>query len=84
MNRMLSSIDTGIIFAYLALMVVIGVYASRGQDSIEDFFVAGGKVGTISIACQDFVGKYAVDRRRGVSKHEQEPDIDKLCPRWPD
>lgn len=48
---MLSGIDTGIIFAYLALMVAIGIYASRKQDSIEDFFVAGGKVGTISIAC---------------------------------
>lgn len=48
---MLSNIDTGIIFAYLALMIVIGVYAGRNQDSVEDFFVAGGKVGTFSIAC---------------------------------
>ena len=48
---MLSGIDTGIIFAYLALMLFIGVYASRRQDSVEDFFVAGGKIGTISIAC---------------------------------
>jgi len=48
---MLSTLDTGIIFAYLALMIAIGIYASRGQESIEDFFVAGGKLGTFSIAC---------------------------------
>ena len=48
---MLSPIDTDIIFAYLALMIVIGIYASRKQDSVEDFFIAGGKLGTFSIAC---------------------------------
>lgn len=48
---MLSTIDTGIIFAYLALMIAIGLYAGRGQDSIEDFFIADGKIGTFSIAC---------------------------------
>ena len=48
---MLSTLDTGIIFAYLVLMIAIGIYASRGQESIEDFFVAGGKLGTFSVAC---------------------------------
>jgi SSS family solute:Na+ symporter len=48
---MLSTLDTGIIFAYLALMIAIGLYASRGQDSIEDFFIAGSRAGTFSIAC---------------------------------
>ena len=48
---MLSSLDTGIVFAYLALMIVIGLYASRKQNTVEDFFVAGGRVGTFSIAC---------------------------------
>jgi SSS family solute:Na+ symporter len=48
---MLTTLDTGIIFAYLALMIAIGLYASRGQDSVEDFFVASGKLGTFSIAC---------------------------------
>ena len=51
MTRVLGALDTGIIFAYLALMIVIGIYASRKQDSIEDFFVASGRVGTFSIAC---------------------------------
>jgi len=48
---MLGYIDTGIIFAYLVLMVAIGIYASRQQDSVEDYFVAGGRLGSFSIAC---------------------------------
>lgn len=48
---MLSALDTSLIFAYLALMIAIGLYASRGQDSVQDFFVAGGRLGTLSIAC---------------------------------
>ncbi len=48
---MLSAVDSGIIFTYLAMLIVIGLYASRKQESIKDFFVAGGKLGTISIAC---------------------------------
>ena len=47
---MLSTLDTGIIFAYLALMLAIGLYASRGQNTVKDYFVAGGKLGTFSIA----------------------------------
>jgi len=47
---MLSALDTGIIFAYLALMLAIGLYASRGQNTVKDYFVAGGKLGTFSIA----------------------------------
>jgi SSS family solute:Na+ symporter len=31
-------------------MIAIGLYASRGQNSVKDFFVAGGKLGTFSIA----------------------------------
>jgi SSS family solute:Na+ symporter len=46
---MLTSLDTTIIFGYLALMIAIGLYASRKQDSIEDFFVAGGKLGGATI-----------------------------------
>ena len=48
---MLGLIDTGIIFAYMALMIAIGIFASRRQDSVEDYFVAGGKLGSFSIAC---------------------------------
>ena len=48
---MLGPIDTGIIFAYLGLMTAIGIHASHRQDSVEDYFVAGGKLGSFSIAC---------------------------------
>ena len=51
LRNMLGPIDTGIIFAYLALMIAMGIYASRRQDSVEDYFVAGGKLGSFSIAC---------------------------------
>lgn len=47
----MSKVDTSIIFAYLMLMIVIGIYASRRQNNVEDYFVAGGRLGTFSIAC---------------------------------
>jgi SSS family solute:Na+ symporter len=47
----LNSIDTTIIVAYLVMMVVIGLYASRKQSSVEDYFVASGQIRTLSIAC---------------------------------
>ncbi|MBT3428780.1 MAG: sodium:solute symporter family protein, partial [Gammaproteobacteria bacterium] len=48
---MLGTIDTAIIFAYLILMILIGFSASRKQNSIEEFFIGNGNVGTFSIAC---------------------------------
>ena len=47
----MSPLDTGIVFGYLALMIAIGPYASRRQDSVEDYFIGGGRIGTFSIAC---------------------------------
>ncbi len=47
----LGSLDTGIIFAYLLLLPAIGIYASRQQESVEDYFIGGGRIGTFSIAC---------------------------------
>ncbi len=47
----LGVLDTGIIFAYFLLLLGIGIYASRRQDSVEDYFIGGGNVGTFSIAC---------------------------------
>ena len=41
----------GIVFFYLALMVALGLYASRRQHDIEDYFVAGRRLGAFSIAC---------------------------------
>jgi SSS family solute:Na+ symporter len=47
----MGTLDTGIVLAYLAMMVAIGLYASRKQGSVEDYFVASGRIGTLSIAC---------------------------------
>lgn len=44
-------LDTVILFAYLALMVGIGVYAQRRHQNIEDYFVAGRRMGPVTIAC---------------------------------
>ena len=43
--------DTAVIFAYLAAMIGVGLYASRRQKSVEDYFFAGGRLGTLSLAC---------------------------------
>ena len=47
----LGNLDRGIIFAYFLLLLAIGIYASRKQHSVEDYFLGGGSVGTFSIAC---------------------------------
>ena len=47
----MGAIDNGIIFAYFGLLIAIGIYASRQQSSVEDYFLAGGRLGTVSIAC---------------------------------
>lgn len=47
----LGTLDTGIIFAYFLLLLAIGIYASRRQETVEDYFIGGGRIGTFSIAC---------------------------------
>jgi len=47
----MGTFDYAIVFSYLALMVVLGLYASRRQRDVEDYFVAGRRLGTFSIAC---------------------------------
>ena len=47
----MGAFDTGILFAYLALMVGLGIYAQRRQKNIEDYFVAGRRMGPMTIAC---------------------------------
>lgn len=44
-------LDTGILFVYLALMVGLGFYAQRRHKNVEDYFVAGRRVGPVTIAC---------------------------------
>lgn len=43
-------LDTGILFVYLALMVGLGFYAQRRKQDVEDYFVAGRRVGPFTIA----------------------------------
>ena len=47
----MSTLDTVILFAYLALLVGLGLYAQRRQKNVEDYFVAGRRMGPITIAC---------------------------------
>lgn len=47
----MAAIDTGIIFVYMALMVAIGFYANYRQENLEDYYVAGRRLGPFSIAC---------------------------------
>jgi SSS family solute:Na+ symporter len=46
-----STIDTSIVFIYLALMVAIGWYASTRARGVDDYYVAGRRQSTFSIAC---------------------------------
>jgi SSS family solute:Na+ symporter len=47
----MSVIDTTILFAYLALMIGLGIYAQRRQQGVEDYFVAGRRLGPVTVAC---------------------------------
>lgn len=44
-------VDHVLIFTYLAALVGIGIYANYKQGSVDDYYVAGRRQGTISIAC---------------------------------
>ena len=44
-------VDTVILFAYLALLVGIGAYAQRRKPDVDDYFVAGRRMGPVTIAC---------------------------------
>ena len=47
----MATIDIVIIYAYLGAMVLLGFYASYRQEGAEDYYVAGRRLGTFSIAC---------------------------------
>jgi len=44
-------IDHVLIFVYLAALISIGIYANYKQKNVEDYYVAGRRQGTVSIAC---------------------------------
>jgi SSS family solute:Na+ symporter len=47
----MGAVDITILVAYLALIVGMGFYAQRRQKGVEDYFVAGRRVGSATIAC---------------------------------
>lgn len=44
-------LDNALIFLYLAALIVIGFYANRRQVDVDDYYVAGRRQGTFSMAC---------------------------------
>jgi SSS family solute:Na+ symporter len=50
MNVTLGKLDIGIVIGYLLLMIVIGFIANKKTKSSEDYYIAGKKLGTFSIA----------------------------------
>ena len=47
----MSPIDSSILFAYLAMIIGLGIYANRKQQGVDDYYVAGRRMGTFTIAC---------------------------------
>lgn len=47
----MKGIDICFVVFYMAMMLGIGIYTSRKQSNMETYYVAGRKLGTISIAC---------------------------------
>ena len=47
----MTALDIGIVFGYLGLMVLLGIIANYRQDDVEDYFVAGRRLGPFSIGC---------------------------------
>src|SRR4029453_5160669 len=43
-------VDTTILFAYLALILGLGFYAQHRKQGVEDYFVAGRRMGPATIA----------------------------------
>ncbi len=44
-------LDTTILFGYLAVLIGLGFYANYKQRSVDDYFVAGRRMGPFTIAC---------------------------------
>ena len=47
----MGNLDYGVLITYLALLVVIGFWAQRKQKDVEDYYVAGRRLGPVTIAC---------------------------------
>jgi len=47
----MTTLDISLIFIYLIALVLIGIYANIKQKDVDDYYVAGRRQGTFSIAC---------------------------------
>jgi len=47
----MGSLDYGVLITYLVALVAIGFWAQRRQKNVEDYYVAGRRLGTVTIAC---------------------------------
>jgi solute:Na+ symporter, SSS family len=47
----MGSIDSTILFTYLGVLVALGLYANYRQRNVDDYFVAGRRMGAFTIAC---------------------------------
>ncbi len=47
----MSGLDYGLLTVYLALLIGLGFWAKHRQKDVEDYYVAGRRLGPITIAC---------------------------------
>lgn len=47
----MGTIDTAILFGYLAILIGLGFYANYKQRDVDDYFVAGRRMGPFTIGC---------------------------------
>lgn len=47
----MGAIDYGVLTAYLALLISLGFWARHRQKDVEDYYVAGRRLGPVTIAC---------------------------------
>lgn len=47
----MGTLDTAILFGYLAVLIALGFYANYRQRDVDDYFVAGRRMGPFTIAC---------------------------------
>lgn len=45
----MNSIDIAIILAYFASMIFLGVYSSKKQKGVDDYYVGGRSMGALKI-----------------------------------
>jgi SSS family solute:Na+ symporter len=45
------AIDYGVLIVYLGLLIGLGFWAQRRQKDVEDYYVAGRRLGPVTVAC---------------------------------